>query len=76
MSSTDSYPVDQRGFTDSRGAATYLGVSVSKLAKDRHYGCGAEHTVIGRAVRYSYAALDAFASKHRRTCTRDSGKAA
>lgn len=65
----DAYPVDERGYTDTKGAAFYKKVSVSKINKDRHFGVGAEYVVFGRAVRYSYAALDAEAEKHRRTST-------
>jgi hypothetical protein len=68
---TDNYPVDDRGYTATPGAAEYYDVSVTKLEKDRHYGVGAEYIKIGSAVRYSYAALDAEATKHRLTCTRD-----
>jgi len=73
---TETYPVDERGYMDVKGAALYTGVSVSKLNKDRHYGGGAEYVVFGKAVRYSYAALDAYADRQRRTCTRDSSEAA
>ncbi len=66
----DAYPVDERGYTDSKGAANYHKVSVSKMNKDRHFGVGAEYVVFGRAVRYSYAALDAEAAKNRRSSTR------
>ena len=65
----DAYPVDERGYTDSKGAADYKQISVSKINKDRHFGVGAEYVVFGRAVRYSYAALDAEATKHRRAST-------
>ena len=70
------YPVDQRGYTSTEGAADYTEISVSKLNKDRHYGNGAEFVRFGNAVRYSYAALDAHATKCRRTCTRDETAAA
>ncbi len=66
----DAYPVDDRGYTDTRGAADYLKISASKLNKDRHFGVGAEYVVFGRAVRYSYAALDAEAAKNRRSSRR------
>ena len=66
----DAYPVDDRGYTDTRGAADYWKISVSKLNKDRHFGVGADYVVFGRAVRYSYAALDAEAAKNRRSSTR------
>ena len=66
----DAYPVDNRGYTDTRGAADYLKISVSKMNKDRHFGVGAEYVVFGRAVRYSYAALDAEAARNRRSSTR------
>ena len=68
---SNSYPVDERGYTDTKGAAAYREQSVSKLNKDRHYGVGAEFVRFGSSVRYSYAALDADAAKHRMTCTRD-----
>ncbi len=68
---TDSYPIDHRGYTDTPGAASYCALSVNKLEKDRHFGVGAEFVRFGSAVRYSYAALDAEATKHRLTCTRD-----
>lgn len=64
-----AYPVDNRGYTDTRGAADYFKISVSKMNKDRHFDIGAEYVVFGRAVRYSYAALDAEATKHRRAST-------
>ena len=67
---TNTYPIDERGYTDVKGASNYTGVSVSKLNKDRHFGVGAEYVLYGTAVRYSYAALDAQAAKNRRTCTR------
>ena len=73
---TDRYPVDERGFTDTSGAAAYRKQSKSKLNKDRHYGVGPEFVKLGKAVRYSYAALDADAAKNRRTCTRDGAEAA
>ena len=66
----DAYPVDHRGYTDTRGAADYLKISVSKINKDRHFGVGADYVVFGRAVRYSFAALDAEAAKNRRSSTR------
>lgn len=66
----DAYPVDERGFTDTPGAAEYQKISISKLTKDRHFGVGAEYVVFGRAVRYSYAALDAEAARNRRTSSR------
>ena len=68
---SDSYPVDDRGYTDTKGAADYRNQSVSKLNKDRHFGVGAEFVRFGSSVRYSYAALDADAARNRRTCTRD-----
>jgi hypothetical protein len=71
-----TYPVDERGYTDVKGAADYRDQSVSKLNKDRHYGVGAGFVKFGKSVRYSYAALDADAAQNRRTCTRDSGEAA
>ncbi len=72
---TDTYPVDERGYTNVKGAAEYTEQSESKLNKDRHYGVGAEYVKFGKGVRYSFAALDAEANKHRRTCTRDGAKA-
>ena len=72
----DTYPIDDRGYTDTKGAAAYRDQSVSKLNKDRHYGVGAEFIRFGNSVRYSYAALDADATKHRQTCTRDEPAAA
>ena len=73
--SNGTYPVDDRGYTDTNGAAAYRDQSVSKLNKDRHYGVGAEFVRFGRSVRYSYAALDADAGEHRLTCTRDNPEA-
>jgi hypothetical protein len=72
----DSYPIDERGYTDTKGAAEYRDQSVSKLNKDRHFGVGAEFVRFGSSVRYSFAALDAEASTNRRTCTRDEPAAA
>ena len=68
---TDRYPVDDRGFTDNGGGGKYLDLSPSKMNKDRHFGTGPEFVKFGKAVRYSYAALDAWAAKHRQTCTRE-----
>lgn len=73
---TDSYPVDDRGYTDVKGAAKYRAQSVAKLNQDRHRGVGAEFVKLGKSVRYSYAALDAEATENRRTCTRDGEVAA
>ena len=70
------YPVDERGYTDVKGAADYRGQSVSKLNKDRHYGVGSGYVKFGKSVRYSYAALDAEAARNCRTCTRDKPEAA
>ena len=71
-----AYPVDERGYTDTDGGAKYLKLSSSKMNKDRHYSVGAEFVKFGKAVRYSYAALDAWAAKQRRTGTRDEPEAA
>jgi len=67
----DAYPVDERGYTATPGAAEYTGTSESYLNKARHYGDGPDYVKFGKAVRYSFAALDAWAAKNRRTCTRD-----
>ena len=72
----DKYPIDDRGYTDTKGAAAYRDQSVSKLNKDRHFGVGAEFVRLGSSVRYSFAALDADAAKNRLTCTRDETTAA
>lgn len=69
------YPIDERGYTDTRGAAAYTGLSATKFNKDRHYGVGCPYVKFGGAVRYSFAALDAWAGANRHTCTRD-GEAA
>ena len=76
MPDTPPYLVDSRGYCDVKGAATYRCQSIAKLNQDRHRGLGAEFVRFGRSVRYSYAALDADASQHRRTCTRDAAEAA
>ena len=76
MPDTPPYPIDDRGYCDVKGAASYRSQSVAKLNQDRHRGLGAEFVRFGRSVRYSYAALDADASQHRRTCTRDAAEAA
>lgn len=76
MKTLNGYPVDERGYTDTKGAAAYLGLSRSKMEKDRHYGVGSEFVYCGKAVRYSFAALDAHVGKHRRTCTREAGEVA
>ena len=73
---TDAYPVDERGYTATPGAADYTDTSVSYLNNARHYGTGPDFVKFGKAVRYSYAALDAYAGKQRRTCTRDTPEAA
>lgn len=65
----DAYPVDQRGYTDTKGAADYTGTSESYLNKTRHFGDGPEYVKFGRAVRYSYAALDMHADRQRRSST-------
>jgi hypothetical protein len=70
------YPTDARGFTATPGAAAYVGTSESYLNKARHYGDGPEFVKFGRAVRYSFAALDAWAAKRMRNRTRDDSEAA
>ena len=67
----DSYPIDARGYTDVKGAANYCTLSVAKFNQDRHRGLGPEWVCFGRAVRYSYAALDLAANQHRRTRTQN-----
>lgn len=64
------YPVDERGYTATPGAATYTHTSESFLNKARHYGTGPEFVKFGKAVRYSYAALDAWAATKKRTSTK------
>lgn len=68
---TETYPVDGRGYTNTPGAADYTGMSVPWLNKARHFGNGPAYIKIGAAVRYSFAALDAWAAKHARTGTRE-----
>lgn len=63
-------------YKDTPKAAEKLGLSVSQLNKMRHYGNGPEFVKFGRAVRYADDALDAWAEKQRRTCTRDEPEAA
>ena len=66
------YPIDERGYTDTRGAAAYIGLHPSKLAKDRSRGVGIVFVRFGGAVRYSFAAIDAHASANVYTSTRAS----
>lgn len=73
---TSQYPVDERGYTATPGAAKHLGTSESYLNKSRHYGTGPAFVKFGWAVRYSFAALDAWAAQHARTGTREDGEAA
>jgi predicted DNA-binding transcriptional regulator AlpA len=70
------YPRDARGWCDSRGAATYLGLSTSQIHKMRHFGTGPEYSKIGASVRYSYAAIDTWMAANARTVTRDDSAAA
>ena len=76
MANDSTYPIDDRGYCDVRGAAEYRAQSVAKMNQDRHRGVGAEWVRFGRSVRYSYAALDAEANANRRTSTRNQGEAA
>ncbi|MDH3666158.1 MAG: DNA-binding protein [Paracoccaceae bacterium] len=71
MSDHDKYPVDDRGYTATPGAAGYTDTSESFLNKARHYGTGPEFVKFGKAVRYSFAALDAWAASQRRTSTKE-----
>ena len=71
----NGYPIDDRGYTDTRGASDYTGLSPSYLAKARHFGDGPEFVKFGKAVRYSYAALDAHAARQARTRGRRSSPA-
>lgn len=73
---TATYPVDDRGYTNTPGAADYTGMSVPWLNKARHYGDGPAFVKFGKAVRYSFAALDAWAAQHVRTGTREDAEAA
>jgi len=54
--------------------SNYLHISVSKLNKDRHFGVGADYCLYGRAVRYTYAALDAEAARNRRPPRRSTSR--
>ena len=63
-------------YRDTREAANKLGLSVSQMNKMRHYGTGPDFAKFGRAVRYADEALDAWAAKRSRTCTRDESEAA
>ena len=67
----DSYPVDERGYMDSKDLADYKKQSVSKINKDRHFGVGTPFVRFGASIRYSYAAADAEAADNQHTCTRD-----
>lgn len=58
-------------YRDVRSAADRLGLSVSQMNKMRHYGTGPEFVKFGHAVRYTDEALDAWAAKQARTCTRE-----
>ncbi len=69
------YPIDERGYTDTRGAAAYIGLCPSKLSKDRSRGVGIVFVRFGGAVRYSFAAIDAHASANVHTSTTDSAAA-
>ncbi len=70
-----TYPIDERGYCNTKVAAEYRDQSVAKLNQDRHRGIGPEWVRFGKSVRYSYAALDADANANRRTCTTDSAAA-
>ncbi len=73
----DEYPVDGRGYCNTAAAAAnYTGMSIPYLNKARHYGDGPAFVKFGKSVRYSYAALDAWAAKHARTGTREDVEAA
>src|SRR4051794_22601712 len=50
-------------------AANSLGVSASFLAKQRMRGTGPEFIRIGRAIRYSRSALDAYKAANTRVST-------
>ena len=50
-------------------AADYLHVSISYLAKARMRGTGPAFIQLGRAIRYSLPALDAFRAAQTRTTT-------
>ena len=71
----DNYPVDARGYTDTAGASEYDGLSISWHNKARHFGTGPAYLKIGKAVRYSYAALDVFMAEQTRTQTDEIGAA-
>jgi hypothetical protein len=55
-------------------AAKAWRVSLSKLAKDRVNGTGAEYIKIGRAVRYDPDAMDAYVKRQARSSTSDDGR--
>ncbi len=55
-----SYPVDSRGYGDDRAIAAYMGVSPGRLRKLRHEGRAPRAVRIGRSVRTSFAAADAY----------------
>ena len=63
-------------YCDTQKAANKLGLSVSQMNKMRHYGTGPEFVKFGRVVRYADKALESWAAKNRRTCTRDDAEAA
>lgn len=51
------------------GAAEYVGLAVSTMAKLRVSGYGPKYSKLGRAVIYSYAELDAWLSSLKRSST-------
>lgn len=59
-----------------REAAAWLGLSVSTLNKWRCYGTGPDFIKAGGNVRYSRAALEAYAAGRTRKHTRDGGPTA
>lgn len=62
-----SYPIDSRGYCDTRNASNYVGLSTAWLEKARHLGNGPDYVRFGTAVRYSYAALDHYAVEQRKS---------
>jgi predicted DNA-binding transcriptional regulator AlpA len=56
-------------YTRAPGAAKYVGLAVSTLAKLRVSGYGPKYSKLGRAVVYSYAELDAWLNSLQRSST-------
>jgi predicted DNA-binding transcriptional regulator AlpA len=66
----------ENGLLDTKSAAKYLSISSALLVKFRLVGGGPRYVKLGRAVRYSGAALSAWLHANERETTSDSGSGA